>query len=326
MLNPPTGSRISRRTFVKRSTRLVGGLIATQFLGWSPHQLFAEAGSESHELIILHTNDMHGRIAENDSIGMAKLSTVIQQFRAENEHVLVLDGGDTIHGLPIVNEVQGESAVTVMNAVGYDVMVPGNHDFNFGHERLVELEHRMEFDLVAANLYRDGELLFKPSVMKNFNGFRVGVFGLVTPDTYNAGNPRYIRGLEITDMAEAAAYSVRQLREEGADMVIALGHAGLYGDYPSTGVIDRVSGIDLFVDGHSHSRLPEGMMFEETPIVQAFEYLKDLGIVHVYAENGKVSIEASLLSADQLRDTKEDPGVRQLVDEAEEEWIRRRFG
>ncbi len=119
------------------------------------------------DLLILHTNDIHGRIEIGDGmLGMPYLRALVEYYREQYENVIVMDAGDTIHGRPITDRLEGESAVISMNLVGYDFMVPGNHDFNYGYDRLLELEEMMEFHLVAANVFKDGELLFDPYVVK----------------------------------------------------------------------------------------------------------------------------------------------------------------
>lgn len=254
------------------------------------------AGSD---LIILHSNDIHGRIEmDDDLMGMPIIGAIIEDYRARYENVLVLDAGDTIHGRPITNALDGISTVNSMNLAGFDVMVPGNHDFNFGYERLLELEEEMEFDLVAANVFKDGELLLKPYVIKEMGGYKIGIFGLSTPATYTTTHPDNIVGIEFGDMVEAARKYVEILRNDyQVDLVIALGHVGFGGDNSSTRVAEQVSGIDLFVDGHSHNRLPEGEWHHGTLFVQANEYSKYFGKVKIDLSEDEPKMVASLISA-----------------------------
>ncbi len=254
----------------------------------------------SPDLLILHTNDIHGRIEQGDGLlGMGKITSMMRYFHEQYEHVLLLDAGDTIHGRPIANQLDGRSVVETMNIAGYDVMVPGNHDFNYGYDRLLELEELMEFDLVAANVYKDGELLFRPWVIREVGDHRVGIFGLATPDTYQTTHPRNIEGIEFGDMEEAAQRSVDQLQSEGVDMIIALGHVGFGRNYPSTDVVEQVSGIDLFVDGHAHDLLLQGEQYRDTLFVQANEYTKYLGRVEINFTEDRPEMKASVISAAQ---------------------------
>ena len=116
------------------------------------------------DLVILHTNDMHARIepnVDNEILGMPYIAALVRHYRAMYPHVLVIDAGDTLHGRPISDRLHGESTVKAMNLAGYDFMVPGNHDFNFGYDRLLELQEMMDFTLLGANVYKDGERLFR---------------------------------------------------------------------------------------------------------------------------------------------------------------------
>ena len=321
-------NKIDRRKFIKVSGQVFGIMMTAGFFGFENliNEAKASKNDFSNELIILHTNDIHGRIEEdNNRIGMAKTASLIEEYRNFYDNVLVLDAGDTIHGMTIVNELEGLSAVETMNIAGYDIMVPGNHDFNFGYQRLLELEEMMEFELISANIYKDGELLFKPYTIKEFNDFTVGVFGLTTPYTEKAANPRYVRGLEFTNMAQEAKKYVDILNEKNVDIIIALGHVGLDGDYPSTDVLDEVNGIDIFVDGHSHHRLPEGKFYNETMIVQAYEYLKYIGKVDVNFSDDKKSIIPSLISADEAKEYPKNSEIEELLEQAEKEAYQNLF-
>ena len=247
------------------------------------------------DMIVLHTNDIHGRIEiDDDYMGFPYIASVIEEYRENYEHVLVLDAGDAIHGRPITDRLQGESTVETMNFIGYDVMTIGNHEFNFGYERLLELADMAEFDLIAANVEKDGELLFNPYVIREVGNYTVGIFGLATSATYSTTHPDNIRGIDFTDMAEATERYVDILRNDyGVDMVIGLGHIGLSA---SSDVVTQVAGVDLFVDGHSHSLLREGEWHNDTLIVQANEYTKYLGKVEIGFETDGPEMTASVMA------------------------------
>ncbi len=279
------------------------------------------------DIVILHTNDMHGRIETDDGIlGMPLISALVQQHRAEHDHVLVLDAGDTLHGRPVANQLEGRSVVATMNAAGYHYMAPGNHDFNYGYERLLELEDEMEFQVLAANVYKDGELLFTPYVIHELGPYRVGILGLATPDTYQTTHPRNIEGIEFTSMVEAAAHYVPILQQQNVDLIIALGHVGFGRNYPSTAVADAVDGIQLFVDGHSHTLLPEGQHHKDTLFVQANEYGKYLGRVEVRLSGDRPEFRASLIPAQGLTDLEPDLEITEMLEDFRAEVRRQILG
>jgi 5'-nucleotidase / UDP-sugar diphosphatase len=281
------------------------------------------------DLVVLHTNDLHGRIeVSQDLLGMPLIKAIVDDYRGQYGNVLVLDAGDTLHGRPIANQLNGRSVVETMNAAGYDVMTTGNHDFNFGYQRLLELEEMMQFDLVAANVYLNGEPLFQPWVIREAGDYRIGIFGLATPDTYQTTHPRNIEGIEFTDMIDAARVAVTELQAEGVDMIIALGHVGFGRNYPSTAVAEAVSGIDLFVDGHAHELLLQGEVQHGTLFVQANEYTKYLGKVEVrFSEDGP-RMSASMISpADAAaRGLEPNAAIQEMITAYRDEIVQRMLG
>ncbi|GAE44113.1 bifunctional metallophosphatase/5'-nucleotidase [Mesobacillus boroniphilus] len=157
-----------------------------------------EVGSK--KITILHTNDSHGRIDEGqyDGMGFAKLSTLVKQYEALNPNTLLLDAGDTLHGTTFATLEKGESITKVMNEVGYDGMAAGNHDFNYGYQRLLELEEKMIFPVLSANVRKqDGSLLLKPYEIKEVDGLKLGIFGLSTPETHYKTHPKTLRDYHL---------------------------------------------------------------------------------------------------------------------------------
>jgi len=272
----------------------------------------------SVNLTIVHTNDTHSRVLSSSSeIGFAKIASKVKEIRSSNENVLVLDAGDTFHGQTISTLVKGESVAEVMNIIKYDAMVPGNHDFNYGQERLLELNQITNFPIVAANITKaDGSAFLSPYIIKEFKGVKVGIFGLATPETTYKTNPNNVKGLTFEDPTAAAERMVQEL-EGKADIIIALAHLGLdeSSEYTSKLVAEKVEGIDLIIDGHSHTVLPEGLKVGNTLIVQTGEYDKNFGIVELVCENGKVTTaKASLIAREAAEQLPEDAEVLQAIE------------
>ena len=169
-------------------------------------------------LTIIGTNDIHanyaetpdrvdeGQVATTGKIGYAKISAYKKALE-ENGPVLLLDGGDTTHGQVFATLMQGESIIMLMNEAGYDAMVPGNHDFNYGYEQLRELEYMAEFPILAANVvFADTGMSLLPEYsILAIDGIKVGVFGIATPETLYKSSPINTKGLEFLDPAETAA-------------------------------------------------------------------------------------------------------------------------
>ncbi len=275
------------------------------------------------KLVVMHTNDTHARVNEGkyDGMGFAKILTLINEVKAENPNVLVLDAGDTFHGTTIASLVQGESIVQIMNMIGYDAMVAGNHDFNYGQERLVELAGMANFPILAANVVKeDGSYLLVPYVIKDVNGLLVGIFGLNTPETLYKSHPKNTEGLTYNDSIEVAKSMVAELSDK-AHVIIALVHIGLdeETEVKSSDIAAAVDGIDLIVDGHSHTTLLEGMVVNNTMIVQTGSFDRNLGMVEITYLNGDVTnIAASLIVKDDTAEVSGDSGLLTLIGELEE--------
>lgn len=277
----------------------------------------ADAPSGTKTITILHTNDIHSRVEESkEGIGYAKLSTMIKQQKAANPNTLVLDAGDTFHGQTIANLERGESIVKIMNSIGFDAMEPGNHDFNYGSDRLVELSGKAQFPIISANVKKaDGSRLLKPYIIKEVAGVKVGIFGLTTPETVFKTHPNNVKGLTFANPVTEAKAMVAELQGK-ADVIIALAHLGIDKSSVDTSikVAEQVPGIDVIIDGHSHSTLEKGMTVGGVLIAQTGEYSKNIGKVDLTLEGTKIkSKSASLISKAATDSISADPAVDKIV-------------
>lgn len=268
---------------------------------------------------ILHTNDQHGRVLEGkyDGMGFAKLKTQIDVLKAENPNTLVLDAGDTVHGQTIATLDKGESVIRFMNLMGYDFMTMGNHDFNYGYERGMELAKMADFKVLAANVYKEDKRLFEAYGIKEVGGVKVGVFGLATPETLYKTHPDNVKGLTFKDPVAEAKEMVSELKGK-VDVIICLAHIGLDEESAVTSkmIAEKNPEIDVIIDGHSHTELPEGLMVNGVLIASAKEYNKNLGIVNITLKEGKVSAKtAKLFTKEMAKDLKEDEGLKKAIDE-----------
>ena len=276
----------------------------------------AEGDTDGFDLYIVHTNDVHGRIVagEDGSMGYAKLDTLLKEARTVFPDILLLDAGDTLHGTNLANMFEGQTVLEIMDMLGYDAMVPGNHDFNYGYERLAEAaewaEDNASFRILGANITdEDGYMLLQPYQIFDYNGFKVCVLGLSTPDTKTKSHPKNTEGIEFLHQAviDNAQYAI-DLAHEYADFVIVLGHMGVVPDgesgITSEYICENLDGIDLFIDGHSHTVMDGGEMVNGAMITSTGQYLNNVGIVEVHVdEDNNAEIEnAFLLSAEEVLD------------------------
>ncbi|NLB33906.1 MAG: LysM peptidoglycan-binding domain-containing protein [Tissierellia bacterium] len=281
---------------------------------------FAE-DAEITKITIIHTNDTHARLEGTSSeLGFAKIATLIKEAKIANPNTLVLDAGDTLHGMPIVNISKGENAIKVLQAAGYDYMTLGNHDFNYGYERLLELKDMSAVGMLSANVLKDGENLFTPYVIKEMDGVKVGIFGLTTPETAYKTSPSNVEGLTFEDSIEVSKKMVEELKDK-ADVIIALAHIGLDESsvVTSKAIAEAVEGIDVIIDGHSHTLLETGNLVNNTLIAQTGNHDQNLGYINIEVQNGEVvNKTAELLKAEAAADTEADPDVAKLIDEIKE--------
>lgn len=280
-----------KKGFKLLSVAIVFALILSMMSGvFAAVTLPGEDDDLSGQLVILHTNDSHGRIKEDGtSMGMSAVKYLANRYENAGASVLILDAGDTLHGLPIVTASRGESAVDVMNAVGYSAMAPGNHDFNYGYEHILELEEEMNFPVLAANVTyeADGSLVFGDHIVITCGEYTIGVFGMATPETVTKTNPNNVVGLDFNEdnLAGIAQAQCDELKELGCDIIICLAHLGddvSSTPYRSTDVLEQVTDIDLWVDGHSHSVLNddgEAHLVNGTLVASTGEYTKNIGVV-----------------------------------------------
>ncbi|MDE2748892.1 MAG: 5'-nucleotidase C-terminal domain-containing protein [Chloroflexota bacterium] len=212
---------------------------------------------DSYELTIMHTNDVHGHHEPQRSGdgGAARQATVVQQIRAEGGNSLLLDAGDRFTGTLFHVQYRGQDSVQIMNAIGYDAIVLGNHEFNEGSEKLAEFVQGLNFPTVSANIdfnedpYLAG--LVAPSVVLDVGGESIGIIGLTAPETVILNLPS--KDLVFHDnLAEITQEQVDSLSAQGIDKIILLSHLG-YG--PDLEVAQAVSGVDIVVGGHTNTFL-----------------------------------------------------------------------
>lgn len=267
-------------------------------------------------LTVIHTNDVHGSVLEKNTgeIGFSKVSTFIQKNRAIKDNVLLLDAGDVFHGKVYTNMTKGKLILDIMNKLNYDALVPGNHDFNYGFGRLLQLKNESKFPILAANIKEeDGKKHFLPYIIKNLNGLKVGVFGLATPETRYKTCNKNIKGLSFLDPVKIAKKMVKKLKGK-VNVIVAISHLGELGKYNSHDFVKMVPGIDLVVDGHSHDYLENGKKVKDTLIAQAGSSLKALGYINLKILNNQIVYKkAELIRQKDIKDLKKDNKIENII-------------
>ena len=212
---------------------------------------------DSYELTIMHTNDVHGHHEpqRNGDGGAARQATVVQQIRAEGGNNLLLDGGDRFTGTLFHVQHRGQDSVQIMNAIGYDAMALGNHEFDDGEEVLAAFVKGLDFPALSANTDFSEEPLVaglvEPSVILDVGGEQIGIIGLVTPETDILSKPSKAIVFD-DDLIGVTQNEVDKLTAEGVNKIILLTHIGYGADVE---VAQGVSGVDVVVGGHTNTFL-----------------------------------------------------------------------
>lgn len=230
------------------------------------------------DIVILYTNDVHcgvdrkisnGQVTSIGYAGVAAYKKEMQEL-VGNDNVTLVDAGDAVQGDAIGTLSQGRYLVDIMNQVGYDIFVPGNHEFDYGMDRMQELMENLDAKVISSNFtdLQKNEVVYEPYTIKNYGGKKVAYVGITTPESFTKSTPAYFQdeagnyiygfkqGNDGEDLYETVQDAVYSAREEGADYVIAVGHLGIdvqSSPWRSTDVIANTTGIDAFIDGHSHS-------------------------------------------------------------------------
>jgi 2',3'-cyclic-nucleotide 2'-phosphodiesterase/3'-nucleotidase len=268
---------------------------------------------ERAQVTIMSTTDLHGNILpidyytnKPDSRGLAKIASIVRQTRKENPQMLLLDSGDTIQGTPLEyvhvkkNPAPPDPMMLSMNALKYDAMAVGNHEYNFGLKTLEKARGEAKFPWLSANTYNKGtdQTHFDPYLVKTVNGVRVGILGLTTPAIPNWENVENYAGLEFREPVAEARKWVAILRgKEQVDLVVIAMHIGI-GEDLATGAIRpgeqphenealaiarEVSGVDVILMGHTHREIPD-LFVNGVLLAQANYWGKHVARVDVYLE------------------------------------------
>ena len=271
--------------------------------------------------VVLHTNDVHGAIDK-----YAKVAALRDECYAKGATTVVLvDAGDFSQGSPYVSLSKGATAVEMMNAVGYDIVTLGNHEFDYGFPQLKTnmAPGKAKFMVSCINLVDDkGDPIYNPGAtapIPDNNGntlFNLTIFGVATPETMTKANPALMKGINFLQgekLYDAAKAGIKIAREEGkSDIVIALGHLGVDDSSAPNRSIDfmqNVPGVDFFIDGHSHTVMTAS---KENKMIQS----TGTGLAYVGAiiiDDASKSIESNGL-LDLSNYEKEDATVKALAD------------
>lgn len=294
----------------------------------------SSTATDSIEAVIIHTNDVHGRILEEKGvIGDAKAAAVIEEERSKVENTIVVDAGDAFQGLPISNSTKGEDRANIMNQVGYDAMAVGNHEFDFGMDQAIKYKETLNFPLLSANTYVNGARVFEASTIVDKTPTVVGdefvVIGVTTPETATKTHPKNIEGVtfadpitevnKVIDEVEARALADNRVYNN----YIILAHLGVDATTPvewrgstlaeALSQNSKLAGKRVIViDGHSHT-VQSATYGDNVTYNQTGSYLNNIGKVTLKSE--QLLGEASLISAADTASVTPEALITELVNE-----------
>lgn len=272
------------------------GLIDTSRPQFQPKAVFADIADvmqliksfeETFDIIsVIHTNDTHGRVlhnAENKELGFAKIANIINSVRAKNP-TFVVDNGDTIHGTNYVIMDKGQALADIYNAIQYDAMAAGNHDFNYGQDQLLALKEQFQFPLISANIMKNGESFLPPYTIIEKGGKTFGFIGLTATDTAVKTHPNGIKGITFDDEVTTAKKVVRELAGK-VDEILVLSHSGYETEIK---VADQVPEIAVVFGGHSHTTIETPEKRKYGYVTQSYEHGKALGRANLIFHDDKL--------------------------------------
>jgi 2',3'-cyclic-nucleotide 2'-phosphodiesterase / 3'-nucleotidase / 5'-nucleotidase len=304
-----------------------------------PVNVFAEGETETQaknekntkQIDVVFFNDFHGSVKESGkNQGIAKVAGAINAKKAENPNTIVVSAGDNFQGSAMSNLTYGAPVNEFMKSVGVVASAVGNHEFDWGVEKIEKWAEEGGYDFLASNIYdkATGEPVewAKPYKIVEQDGVKVGFIGLATPETLFKTKAKYVKDLEFRDPVEAAEKWTKVARENGADVVIALTHLGSKQDYETKEItgevvgLTNIEGIDAIISSHTHQKVCGTV--NGVPIVQPYKQGRALGCLSIMVdENGKVTeIEPSIDYLYKRAETMvEDAEVKAIADKYEEE-------
>ncbi|MGP3778559.1 5'-nucleotidase C-terminal domain-containing protein [Halanaerobium saccharolyticum] len=288
--------------------------------------LLYRAHNNYRQIDVLSTNDFHGKVEAGYEAGAAKLMGAIEHYRSANRKgTILVDGGDAYQGTPISSLNNAEPVIEFMNEARYVAQAVGNHEFDWGIEELKRINKQTYFPMLAANIVNKntGELVewAEPTRMIPADGVKIGIIGISTPDTKGTTMPSNIAELEFTDPAAAIEKYSAQLKNQGAELVIVVGHLPGTTDYESGEVsgelVETAKKVDVngIVGGHSHHTVTA--VVNGNPIVEAYKHGRELGNLRFFInkETGRVynAVPMSHPVRESVIKIKEDPEIAEMV-------------
>lgn len=302
-----------------------------------------KTSKEAEPIYIVYTNDIHSHIYnttkdENDAdkpgLRMSNIAAMVKDMKAEGKNVILVDAGDELQGDVYGAFDEGESIIKLMNACGYMVATPGNHDFDYGMNSFFNRIEEADYPYISCNFraLTDDEDPLNDSLIFTVGETKIAFIGITTPETITSSTPTYfqnekgeyiytIDGIdEAADMYTSVQRAIDSVKDE-ADYVIAIGHVGVGMDairnnISSYDVIANVEGLDAFIDAHSHTVIEKEIVKDKNGndvlLTQTGSYLSSIGLIEINGDTITSSLIDSYAKADTNVATLED-SINEMV-------------
>ena len=302
-------------------------LIVAAVCACSPKTTPAGSSKAQSDIVILYDNDVHCSVD-----GYAKMAALKAEKKALTPYVALVSAGDYVQGGSMGAASKGGYIVTIMNAVGYDYVTLGNHEFDYAIPRLKEISSQLTATILCCNLIdlTTDKRMYKPYDIVDFGGTKVAFVGGATPYSFNSSTPAYFqddKGNYIYSLCADTYYDtfqnfVNDARNQGADYVIALTHLGddvSYDPINSQTLAANTDGIDVILDGHSHSLVPERFLKNKAGknvlYSQTAAHFENMGVLTIHPDG---TLKLELIPTKDYN--KEDPRVRAITDSLKNEY------
>lgn len=219
----------------------------------------------SKNLTLLVTSDIHAGVEDNWTL--AGVVEKRKEYEAKGDYTLLIDNGDLLQGGLLSSVSKGADLMDIANEAGFDIMTIGNHEFDYGMDQFMANAKMLKNPYISCNFNKNGELIFKPYVIKEFDGVKFAFIGISTPETLTTSKPKYFQdengnfiynffqGNNGETLYAKIQETIDKAKAEGADYIIAVAHIGnkeTSSPYKYTDIISHTSGFNVFLDGHSH--------------------------------------------------------------------------
>ncbi|MBO7126895.1 bifunctional metallophosphatase/5'-nucleotidase [bacterium] len=293
-------------------------IAAVVVAAWFLNQRIETKKTPLNDVVIIYTNDIHTYIKNRNpedakkamNLSYSALSALKEDIAAQGKEVILADAGDHIQGTAYGDMDKGATIIQMMNETGYDIATIGNHEFDYGIARILELINKAEFSYLSCNFYEtdDGKLVLPAYKIIEKGGLKIAFIGISTPESITKSTPTFFMdkngnllynfysGEDGSELYNAVQKTIDEVKPQ-ADYVIALGHLGVdlsSVPYTSREVIQHTHGLDAFIDGHSHTLIEHEYVPDskgnEVLLTQTGAYFKGIGVMTI-AKDGTISTE-----------------------------------